>query len=97
MRRRERRPRALVAWCEAAGVRPAPRTVAALARGVGLHREQTWRIVAGLRCPSLRTARVLSRELRISLDAVAAACEQAQATERRRLNVERARIEALSR
>jgi hypothetical protein len=71
--------------------------VAALARGVGLHREQTWRIVTGLRCPSLRTARILARELRISLEAVATACEQARQRELQRLNVERARREALLR
>jgi hypothetical protein len=81
-------------WCAAAGVRPAPRSVAALARGVGLHREQTWRVITGQRWPSLPMLRRLSCELRVSLEAVATACEQALEDQRRRLDVERARLRA---
>jgi hypothetical protein len=69
--------------------------LAVAAAHVWLHREQAWRIVTSLRCPSLRTARILARELRISPEAVATACEQAHERELRRLDVERARREAL--
>lgn len=92
--RRERRPGALACWCEAAGLRPAPRTIAALARGVSLPGETVWRAVSGSGSPSLRTLRVLSRELRIGMEAVARACEQAQELEQRRRAVDLARLTA---
>ncbi len=41
----------LVSWCATAGVSPTPKSVRALARGVGLDSKQVWRIVAGLSDP----------------------------------------------
>ena len=80
----------LVSWCATAGVSPTPKSVRALARGVGLDSKQVWRIVAGLSDPRLPTARILCRELRVSLEAIATACEEARERELRRLDGERA-------
>jgi DNA-binding XRE family transcriptional regulator len=95
--RGKRRPGLLERWCADAGLRPAPRTMQALARGVGLRQPCVWRIVAGRRTPSLRTAVRLATELRLPLDAVARACLLASERWERQEAAERARVEALER
>jgi AmiR/NasT family two-component response regulator len=52
-------------------------------------------IVTGIKEPKLRTVVKLARELRVSLEAIARACEQAWEREDRRKAVERARRDAM--
>jgi hypothetical protein len=84
-------------WCVDAGLRPAPRTIKAFARGTGLEWSTAWMLVAGRRVPGLRLAVRLAGELRLPLDAVARACLLASERWERQEAAERARVEALER
>ena len=81
-------------WCRSAGVEPSARTSEALARGVGLPSGQVWRMVMGERWPRGPTVFTLARALRVEPGAVLEACRLAVEDRQRRLDVERARLEA---
>jgi transcriptional regulator with XRE-family HTH domain len=70
---------------------PVPKTAAALARGLGMNRDTVLHVVCGEHAPGLFTLLRMSRELRISVDAVARACEAARERERKRRAVEAVR------
>jgi len=75
-------------------VRPCPRTVEALARGVGVDRALAWRMVRGQRLPHLLTLERMARELRVPIGDVAVACLEAWRERKQRDEVERARLAA---
>ena len=75
-------------------MRPCPRTVAALGRGVGIRRDHMRHYVRGEITPSLDRVVRMADALRVPAGDVIGACLEAQREYRERQAVERARKEA---
>ncbi len=90
----QRSQQALTLWCRDAGLTPQPRTVCALARGVGLSRPTVYAWLTGTRRPIVDSLRQLSTALRLPLESVAVACERSRERYLAELAVEAARRRA---